>query len=240
MKRMRKMKKALLILLSLTLMLSLAGCSAIMGMLGDESDRMSDYVQGYLDLTYKGQFNEEYMDELDLTEEEAKEMYEQGLLVEAQFFENAIGLIEYPTEESTQRLVDLYARIYSYSDYTVESSTMMESGNYAVEVSFRPIDIMTRFSPEQFNEVFVDVLDEFGVHTEEELAAMSEEDYIKADGIYAQRIMDMVEEAIPGTGNGAERSVVVQIQDTGDYWSPVQEDLDNIDNYLIDYSTFGY
>ena len=34
MKRMRKMKKALLILLSLTLMLSLAGCSSIMGMLG--------------------------------------------------------------------------------------------------------------------------------------------------------------------------------------------------------------
>ncbi len=237
---MKKMKKAALVLFVLALTLSLAGCSAIIGLLGDESDRMSDYVQGYLDLTYKGQFNEEYMDELDLTEEEAKEIYEQGLLVEAQFFEGAIGLIEYPTEESTQRLVDLYARIYSYSDYTVESSTMMESGNYAVEVSFRPIDIMTKFSPEQFNEVFVDVLDEFGVHTEEELAAMSEEDYIKADGIYAQRIMDMVEEAIPGTGNGAERSVVVQIKDTGDYWSPVQEDLDNIDNYLIDYSTFGY
>ena len=234
------MKKAALALFVLALTLSLAGCSAIMGMLGDESDRMSDYVQGYLDLTYKGQFNEEYMDELDLTEEEAKEMYEQGLLVEAQFFENAIGLIEYPTEESTQRLVDLYARIYSYSDYTVESSTMMESGNYAVEVSFRPIDIMTRFSPEQFNEVFVDVLDEFGVHTEEELAAMSEEDYIKADGIYAQRIMDMVEEAIPGTGNSEERSVIVQIKDAGDYWEPVQEDIDTIDYYLIDYSSFGY
>ncbi len=237
---MKKMKKAVLVLLSVVLVLSLAACSTVAGLLGDESDRMATYIQGYLDMTYKGQFNEDYMEELSLTEEDMQERYENGLLVEAQFFENAIGLIEYPTEESTQRLVDLYARIYSYSDYTVESSTMMESGNYAVEVSFRPIDIMTRFSPEQFNEVFVDVLDEFGVHTEEELAAMSEEDYIKADGIYAQRIMDMVEEAIPGTGNGAERSVIVQIKDSGDYWEPVQEDIDTIDYYLIDYSSFGY
>lgn len=240
MKRMRKMKKVLLILLSLALMLSLTGCGGLWDLLGDESDRIAAYIQGYLDLTYKGQFNEDYMEELDLTEEDMQERYESGLRAEAQFFEGAIGLIEYPTEESTQRLVDLYARIYSYSDYTVESSTMMESGNYAVEVSFRPIDIMTKFSPEQFNEVFVDVLDEFGVHTEEELAAMSEEDYIKADGIYAQRIMDMVEEAIPGTGHGEERSVVVQIKDAGDYWEPVQEDIDTIDYYLIDYSSFGY
>lgn len=240
MKRMRKMKKALLILLSLTLMLSLAGCSSIMGMLGDESDRMSAYVQGYLDMTYKGQFNEDYMKELGLTEEDMQERYENGLKVEAQFFENAIGLIEYPTEESTQRLVDLYARIYSYSDYTVESCTKLESGNYAVEVSFRPIDTMTKLNPEQFDQVFVDVLGEFGVYDEYSLAAMSEEDYIAADGVYAQRIIDLLEQAIPGTGNSEERSVIVQIKDSGDYWEPVQEDIDTIDYYLIDYSSFGY
>ena len=240
MKSTGKMKKVLLILLSLTLMLSLTGCGGLWDLLGDESDRIAAYIQGYLDLTYKGQFNEDYMEELDLTEEDMQERYESGLRVEAQFFENAIGYIEYPTEESTSRLMDIYAQIYSYSDYTVESCTKLESGNYAVEVSFRPIDTLTKLNPEQFNQVFVEVLGEFGVYDDEDLANMSEEDYIAADGVYAQRIMDLLEQAIPGTGHGEERSVVVQIKDAGDYWEPVQEDIDTIDYYLIDYSSFGY
>ncbi len=240
MKSTGKMKKVLLILLSLALMLSLTGCGGLWDLLGDESDRIAAYIQGYLDLTYKGQFNEDYMEELDLTEEDMQERYESGLRVEAQFFENAIGYIEYPTEESTSRLMDIYAQIYSYSDYTVESCTKLESGNYAVEVSFRPIDTLTKLNPEQFNQVFVEVLGEFGVYDDEDLANMSEEDYIAADGVYAQRIMDLLEQAIPGTGHGEERSVVVQIKDAGDYWEPVQEDIDTIDYYLIDYSSFGY
>ena len=240
MKSTGKMKKVLLILLSLALMLSLTGCGGLWDLLGDESDRIAAYIQGYLDLTYKGQFNEDYMEELSLTEEDMQERYENGLKAEAQFFETAIGYIEYPTEESTQRLMELYARIYSYSDYTVESCTKLESGNYAVEVSFRPIDTMTKLNPEQFDQVFVDVLGEFGVYDEYSLANMSEEDYIAADGIYAERVMDLVEQAIPGTGHGEERSVIVQIKDSGDYWEPVQEDIDTIDYYLIDYSSFGY
>ena len=240
MKSTGKMKKVLLILLSLALMLSLTGCGGLWDLLGDESDRIAAYIQGYLDLTYKGQFNEDYMEELDLTEEDMQERYESGLRAEAQFFEMAIGYIEYPTEESTSRLMDIYAQIYSYSDYTVESCTKLESGNYAVEVSFRPIDTLTKLNPEQFNQVFVEVLGEFGVYDDEDLANMSEEDYIAADGVYAQRIMDLLEQAIPGTGHGEERSVVVQIKDAGDYWEPVQEDIDTIDYYLIDYSSFGY
>ena len=110
------------------------------------------------------------------------------------------------------------------------SCTKLESGNYAVEVSFRPIDTLTKLSPEQFDQVFVEVLGEFGVYDDEDLANMSEEDYIAADGVYAQRIMDLLEQAIPGTGHGEERSVVVQIKDAGDYWEPVQEDIDTIDS----------
>ena len=43
---MKKMKKAALVLFVLALTLPFAGCSAIIGLLGDESDRMSDYVPG--------------------------------------------------------------------------------------------------------------------------------------------------------------------------------------------------
>ena len=46
------------------------------------------------------------MEELDLTEEDMQERYESGLRAEAQFFEMAIGYIEYPTEESKMCIRD--------------------------------------------------------------------------------------------------------------------------------------
>ena len=119
----------------------LCGCGSLsLNLGGGEADRMKNYVQGYLDLTYLGQANDDYLQEMDLTEEEAQERYEQGLQVEVEFFENAIGIFDYPTDEITQRLTDLYKEIYSHSDYTVVSANKMDSGNYVVEVTVRPIE----------------------------------------------------------------------------------------------------
>ena len=222
------------------MLFSLAGCGSISLNLGKgEADRMTAYVQGLLDLTYLGKFNEDYLKETDMTEEEAQETYLQGLEVEAQFFETYVAAIEYPTQESTQRLMDLYKEIYQHSKYTVESATKLESGNYAVEVTVSPIDVMTGLTSDDFNQVFMEVLAEFGVTDEAGLAAMSQEDYEQADQMYAQRVMDLVEDAIPTLGYGEEQSLIVQIQDDGDVWTPVTEDFQAIDAIIIDYSSFS-
>ena len=218
---------------------ALCGCGSLSLNLGGQEDRMENYVQGYLDLTYLGQFNDDYMEEMELTQEEAQERYEQGLQVEVEFFEQGVGLFDYPNEETEARLTQLYQEIYSHSDYTVVSSNKLESGNYAVEVTVRPIDIMTKFTPEDFQEVFTQVLSEQGITTQEQLEAMSEADYQELDNVYAQRVMDMVEAELPNVGHGEEESFVVQIQDDGDMWTPVQEDFDAIDMAMIDYSNFG-
>lgn len=218
----------------------LCGCSSLSLNLGNESDRMKNYVQGYLDLTYKGQFNDDYLQELDLTEEEAQERYEQGIQVEVEFFQNAIGIFDYPTEEITQKLTEMYKEIYSHSDYTVVSSNKMDSGNYVVEVTVRPIDIMTNFTSDDFQAIFEEVLADMGITTQEQLEAMSEEDYQKADVAYAEKVLALVESQMANVGNGEEESFTVQIEDDGDMWTPSQDDFDAIDLAMIDYSNFGY
>jgi len=218
----------------------LCGCGGLSLNLGGESDRMKNYVQGYLDLTYKGQFNDDYLQEMDLTEEEAQEQYDQGIQVEVEFFQNAIGIFDYPTEEVTQRLTELHKEIYSHSDYTVESSSKMDSGNYVVEVTVRPIDIMTNFTSDDFQAIFEQVLMDMGITTQEQLEAMSEEDYQKADNLYADQVLDLLERELDKVGNGEEESFTVQIEDDGDIWTPSQDDFDAIDLAMIDYSNFGY
>lgn len=218
----------------------LCGCGSLSLNLGGESDRMKNYVQGYLDLTYKGQFNDDYLQEMDLTEEEAQEQYDQGIQVEVEFFQNAIGIFDYPTEEVTQRLTELHKEIYSHSDYTVESSNKMDSGNYVVEVTVRPIDIMTNFTSDDFQAIFEQVLMDMGITTQEQLEAMSEEDYQKADNLYADQVLDLLERELDKVGNGEEESFTVQIEDDGDIWTPSQDDFDAIDLAMIDYSNFGY
>lgn len=218
----------------------LCGCGSISLNLGGESDRMKNYVQGHLDLTYKGQANEDFLRELDLTEEEAMERYEQGIQVETEFFQSAIGLFDYPTEAVKEQLTEMYKQIYSHSEYTVVSANKMDSGNYVVEVTVSPIDVMTQVTPEDFQAIFEQVLAEQGITSQGQLEAMSEEEYEKVDQLYTQRVLQLVEEKMGNIGNGEEESFTVQIVNEGDIWTPSQDDFDAIDLAMIDYSNFGY
>lgn len=218
----------------------LCGCGSIRLNLGNEADRMKNYVQGYLDLTYKGVFHNDYLQEMELTQEEAQERYDQSIQVEVEFFQDAIGVFDYPTEEITQQLTEMYKEIYSHSDYTVVSANKMDSGNYVVEVTVRPIDVMTQVTSEDFQAIFEQVLAEQGITSQEQLDAMSEEDYQKADQLYAQQVIQLLEEKMGNIGNGAEESFTVQIIDDGDIWSPSEDDFEAIDLRVIDYSGFGF
>lgn len=222
------------------LALSLTACGSLSLNLGNEKSRMEGYVQGYLDLTYLGKLNEDYQTEMELTEEEAQERYEEGIQVEVEFFESGVGLIDYPTEEITQRLTELYKEIYSHSDYTVGAATKLDSGNYAVEVTVRPIDIMTKVSSEDFQAIFDQILTQRGITTQEQLEALSEEEYQEIDGEYAHQVVELLEAQLPGIGHGEAETFTVQIEDDGDIWTPSQDDFNSIDLAIIDYSNFGY
>lgn len=212
----------------------LAGCG------GSESERMSAYIRGYMDLTYKGELNDDYAEMMDISEEEAQQQYEDGLMVEVEFFTDNIAIIEYPTDEINQKIRDLYAEIYSHSDYTVGSGSLLDSGSYAVEVSIRPIDIMTRFTSDDFNTVFTDILAAHGVTDEVALYNLSQEEYETIDHEYAEKIIEMISAEVDSIGYTEEKNIAVQIRDGGEMWEPVDDDISQIDTWIIDYSTFGY
>lgn len=160
--------------------------------------------------------------------------------MEVEFFESGIGLIDYPTEEITQRLTELYKEIYSHSDYTVGAATKLDSGNYAVEVTVRPIDLMTKVTSDDFEKIFEQILADRGITTQEQLEALSEEEYQEIDAVYAEKIVDLLEKELPNTGNGEAETFTVQIEDDGNIWTPSQDDFNSIDLAMIDYSNFGY
>ena len=226
------MKKTIL---AIACALALAGCGGM-----SEEERLSTYVQGYLDLTYKDQINDDFLEIAGISEEEAEQQYQDGLDVEVQFFIDGIATIEYPTEEIETAIRDMYEEIYSHSSYTVGAASELDSGNYAVEVKVQPIDIMTNFTPEDFQNVFTQVLAERGVTDNFALYSMSEEEYASADQEYANRLVAMIEEKIPSIGYTEEKSLAVQIMDGGDMWEPNQDDFSQLDTWMIDYSTFGY
>lgn len=226
------MKKTIL---AIACALALAGCGGM-----SEEERLSTYVQGYLDLTYKDQINDDFLEIAGISEEEAEQQYQDGLDVEVQFFIDGIATIEYPTEEIETAIRDMYEEIYSHSSYTVGAASELDSGNYAVEVKVQPIDIMTNFTPEDFQNVFTQVLAERGVTDNFALYSMSEEEYASADQEYANRLVAMIEEKIPSIGYTEEKSLAVQIMDGGDTWEPNQDDFSQLDTWMIDYSTFGY
>lgn len=214
--------------------LLLAGCS------GRETDRMMSYIQGYLDLTYRDMLDEGYAEITGLSKEDADQQYEDGLDLETDFFIENIARISDPTDEIRQEIHDMYARIYSYSSYTVDSCSLLSDGSYSVTVTVHPIDLLTRFTPDDFNQVFIEVLNSRGVNSAMDLYGLSKEDYAAADQEYAEKIIEMISDEIDAAGYSEARTASVKISEEGDAWEMDEEDITQIDTWIIDYSTFGY
>ena len=80
--------------LSLTFVLSLSAC----GGGGLSADDATTYVQGILDENYKGVYDPDFLELIDITENEAEETYLSSLETEADFFASAF-LIDDLTDE---------------------------------------------------------------------------------------------------------------------------------------------
>ena len=89
--------------LSLTFVLSLSAC----GGGGLSADDATTYVQGILDENYKGVYDPDFLELIDITENEAEETYLSSLETEADFFASAF-LIDDLTDELKAEVVDMY------------------------------------------------------------------------------------------------------------------------------------
>ena len=144
-------------LLACTLALGLAACGDI------TPEDAETYIQGLLDASYLGQYDQDYLDLAGITEEESREEdYEWNTTAEADILRDYLAI--QPTDAAVQQSVDLVKEIYSHSKYEVGAASKLDDGSYAVTVSVQPMDILIRYQNQtDVNEVWLEVLAEHGV-----------------------------------------------------------------------------
>ena len=218
------------LLLAGVMALGLAACSSV------TPEDAETYIQGLLDASYLGQYDPEYLELADITEEEARtEDYEWNTAAEAEILREYLAIQS--TDASIQKSVDLIKEIYSHSKYSVTGASKLEDGSYAVTVSIQPMDILIRYQNQtDVNEIWMTVLAEHGVMDQAALDAMSDEEYMALEDIYAAAVLDGIQALVPEMGYGPEQSVVLQLQLEGDTYTLVGTDWQHLDSMMIDYS----
>ncbi len=228
--------------LALLLAVSLAGC----GEKGLSTEDASQCVQIELDVMYKGQFSAFVDFYENVTTQDAKDMYSNNVEAEASFFLEGMGIpsldaasdVVPASEMQLYRARQLYSEIYAKADYTIVSSTKQDDGTFAVKVNIKPLDIFDLLN-ENYETGFEDFWTKFdAVDTD----AMADDEYTTwytetFASEYYDTLLDVLEDQIPNMGYKDEVSVVVQVQqdEEGSLFIS-NEDLSNLDQYIIDYS----
>lgn len=217
--------------LGAVMVLSLAACG------GDVTpDEAMAYIQGELDSCYLGKYNDDYLELMDLTAEEAEEQnYVWNTEAEADIMMDAFSM--YPTEETTAEMVELVKELYSYSKYEVQSASKLEDGSYAVTVSIEPIDILVQYTEQNdISALWSNMLEKHGIATQEDMDAMSDADYEALENDYAAAIIQGIRDLIPNLGYEPAQSLVIQLQLEDNVYTMAGTDWQHLDGMIIDYN----
>lgn len=187
------------------------------------------YIKGHLDALYLGKVSQDYIDLVeDMTEAEAQEMHKTNVSAEAEILLLDFLEVEYPTDEMTKRSEELIEQIYSKSQYKVGTGSKTKDGDFVVEVTVSPIEMLNLLS----DDALYDALDQSGyadAETEEELEA--------ADAVYGMLALDLVEDLIGQITYGKDQIIMLQLKPDDDgYYTLVETGIQKVDEVIIDYS----
>lgn len=226
---MKLRSKLIALLTAAVLCTGLVACGSGSG--GISANDATVYVQGLLDRTYLGQHNEDYMDLVGSDLETMEEYYQDGLETEADYFVYYFDLQE-PSDELFDAIVEFYAKLYKNSKYTVSPASKLSTGGYAVEVVVEPLDIIDLIA-EDYEEVLQDF---WGNYTQEQVDAMSDEEYTALDNQWAFKLLELANEKLESVGYKEKQYITVQVrQDDEGVWSLVDSDFDTLDAAIIAY-----
>ena len=164
------------ILHRLTSVLMAAALVFVLAACGDVTpDQARTYIQGDLDACYLGQYNQDYLDLIGITAEEAEEQnYVWNTTAEAEILMDYFDI--YPTDASAERAVALIRDIYALSKYQVGAASKLDDGSYAVTVTVQPMDILVRYtSQNDAASLWAAALDRHGIYSQEALDAAKAE-----------------------------------------------------------------
>lgn len=227
-------RKVLAVWLTGTLTLGLSGCVPGNGNDVSKFDAVA-YVDGLIRENYLGRFDEEYLELVDLTEEEARTAYESGIRADAEQFLRLYG-VQYPSEAVRVETEDLLREIYSHASYRVISAARQDDGSYSVKVEIEPIDTIQlveanwRQGMKRFYEKY----------TPEQLNAMSDSDYQAAEREWVQLLLALYQSKLEESGHQNAQSVVVQLElDDNGYYCVNLDDFSRLDALILNWSGIG-
>lgn len=215
-----KIKKHLAAVVVFTLIFALSGCN----LMGNTKKTYSSYVQSLLDANYKAEFTE-YMDITGTTEEEARQVYDDGIGYLAEALMTAYGIKDVEGSDIKDQFETLAKDIYSHASYEITSVDKVD-GIYQVTVTIYPIDILVI--------TYEDVV-EYIETTNAKVTAGDYNDYELDDYEieYAEGIIQILTEALPNIGNEEGVTVTVTILDNDEYYYISDADFLALDKAIL-------
>ena len=216
--------RVLLMLLCVALLCTpLCSCSLLVDRVIDSinEDTATIAVQGNLDVLYHNQVNEDYLELLDATEEELRKDYTDGLAVSAEYFSYYWAITSdyesfYTLDAALQqRIIDLMDDITLKTQYTVQPAQAQSSG-YAIQVLIKPVDIMLTASDIYDGGSYAPLAAILEEAESIDWENISDADYLAFSNRYGNIIVDMMETLLPQMGYGAEKSIIIQVQEDAD------------------------
>lgn len=239
------MRKVFALLLVFILVFSLTAC----GGRGTVSEKtIHSLVQGNLDAIYLGKVTDEYLMLVDTTSEKSKKNYLDGLESEAEFFCHYFGIIDSEYDETFDDIddevkdiiIDIYKQIYDQSKYVVGEATKQDDGNYVVDVTIAPIDIMDKALDTLISGTYGPYEDFLKKYASVDVDEISDEEVLTMlldyNTDYQDVIINLITELLPTLGYRNEKTVSVHVEkDEDGFYSINQDDWNKIDDYMIYY-----
>ena len=227
---MKMVKKLAAGLLAGSMALLLVACGGV------TTDDVTTYIQGEMDACYLGQYNEDYLELIDITADEAAEKYQQNVTAEADRLLYYMD-VQYYDDQVLAAAEELVRAIYDKSSYTVGDTNQLKDGNFTTEVLIKPIELMHLIDESTIQDIYAEVCGEAGLTTYDQISALSEDEYNALEVEYAYRVLDEIEALLPQITYGDEQSTMIQMKlDDDNNYVMVESNWTDMDDLMIDYA----
>ena len=143
-------------------------------------------VQGNMDLLYKGVCDENYLKLVNSTQEDCLPYYEENMALQAQAIMAAFEINDVNNNQA-DRFIDIMKQVYAKADYTIGAASQVDDSHFLVDVTVTPLN----FPAQVYDNLGIGLMTFFNTYgelTDEQLNAMSDQEYIQYEETWATGI----------------------------------------------------
>ena len=226
-------KKGAILFPALALSLGLAACREETGdTKGFTEHDVEVYVDGLMKENYLGVADEDYLELVDIHQEDVEARYENALAQDAEYFFYMYD-IDHPTDKLREEVQEMYRDIYKHTKYEIVSAAKQEDGSFSVKVNVFPINIA-----QTVNEMKNTVTEEFyEKYPQDTINTMRDEEYEKLEEEWSELIMGLYQDALKEIDNMTEKSLSIQVEQNSEgLYTINSDDFARLDALVIDYT----